>query len=169
MADLEALLEPLIDDLGYEVVRLQFNTGGGRAHLQLMADPKDGGVMGLDDCTQLSREISAVLDVEDPIAGAFTLEVSSPGTDRPLTRLKDFARYVGFEAKFETHEPLAGQKRYRGELAGVKGQTIAFVSDQGPGSLEFSQLAKAKLVMNDKLAQAALKGLFPPARAPLET
>ncbi len=169
MADLETLLEPLIDDLGYEVVRFQFNTGGGRAHLQLMVDPKDGGAMGLDDCAQLSREISAVLDVEDPIAGAFTLEVSSPGTDRPLTRLKDFARYVGFDAKFETLEPLAGQKRYRGELAGVRGQTIAFVSDQGLGKLEFSQLAKAKLVMNDKLAQAALKGLFPPALATLET
>ena len=168
MAQLEELLEPLIDDLGFEVVRFQFNTGGGRPHLQIMAEPKDGSVMGVEGCGLLSREISALLDVEDPIASAFDLEVSSPGTDRPLTRLKDFARYVGYEAKFETRDLIEGQKRYRGELIGVEGQHITFISDKGEQSLAFDQIAKAKLVLNDKLTKAVLKGHFPPPPVTLE-
>ena len=168
MAQLEELLEPLIEDLGYEVVRFQFNTGGGRPHLQIMAEPKDGSVMGVESCSLLSREISALLDVEDPIASAFDLEVSSPGTDRPLTRLKDFARYAGYEAKIETHDLIDGQKRYRGDLAGLDGDQIKFTSDQGEQSLAFDQLAKAKLVLNDKLTKAALKGQFPPPPVTLE-
>jgi len=162
MAELENLLEPLIDDLGFEVVRLQFNTGGGRPHLQVMAEPKDGSVMGVEGCSLLSREISALLDVEDPIASAFDLEVSSPGTDRPLTRLKDFARYVGYEAKIETHDLIDGQKRYRGDLDGVEGSHIKFTAEQSAQTLPFDQLAKAKLVLNDKLTRAAMKGQFPP-------
>lgn len=162
MAALEELLEPLIVDLGFELVRVQFNTGGGRPHLQIMAEPNDGSVMGAEGCSKLSREISALLDVEDPIASAFELEVSSPGTDRPLTRLKDFARYVGYEAKFETAQPIDGQKRYRGDLLNVEGTTISFVNDQGEHSLAFDQIAKSKLVMNDRLTKAALKGQFPP-------
>ena len=162
MAALETMLEPLIDDLGFELVRMQFNTGGGRPHLQIMAEPQDGSPMGADGCTMLSREISALLDVEDPIASAFELEVSSPGTDRPLTRLKDFARYMGYEVKFETAQPIDGQKRYRGDLSQLDGETIHFSNDQGDHALDFDQLAKAKLVMNDRLTQAALKGQFPP-------
>lgn len=162
MAELETLLEPLIDDLGFEVVRFQFNTGGGRPHLQIMAEPKDGSVMGVEGCSLLSREISALLDVEDPIAAAFDLEVSSPGTDRPLTRLKDFARYVGYEVRIETHDLIDGQKRYRGDLAGVEGTDIKITSDQGEQTLAFDQLAKAKLVLNDTLTRAAMKGQFPP-------
>ena len=162
MANLETLLEPLIDDLGFEVVRFQFNTGGGRPHLQIMAEPKDGSVMGVKGCGLLSREISALLDVEDPIASAFDLEVSSPGTDRPLTRLKDFARYVGYEARIETHDLINGQKRYRGELGGLAGTTIHVQCEGTPVSLAFDQIAKAKLVLNDKLTNAALKGQLPP-------
>ena len=162
MASLETLLEPLIVDLGYELVRLQFNTGGGRPHLQIMAEPNDGSIMGADGCSKVSREVSALLDVEDPIASAFELEVSSPGTDRPLTRLKDFARYIGYEAKFETAQAIEGQKRYRGDLLSVADAHIHFTNDQGTHSLAFDQLAKAKLVMNDRLTQAALKGQFPP-------
>ena len=162
MAALETLLEPLMDDLGFELVRMQFNTGGGRPHLQIMAEPQNGAPMGAEGCSLLSREISALLDVEDPIASAFELEVSSPGTDRPLTRLKDFARYVGYEAKMETVQPIKGQKRYRGDLTQLEDQTIHFSNDQGGHQLAFSQLAKAKLVMNDRLTQAVLKGQFPP-------
>ena len=162
MAALEGLLEPLIDDLGYEVVRLRFKSGGGRPQLQVMAEPKDGSAMAVEDCALLSREISALLDVEDPIALAFDLEVSSPGIDRPLTRLKDFARYAGFEAKLETVELIDGQKRYRGDLDGVKGSDIKFISDQGPQRLPFDRLAKAKLVLNDTLTRAARQGQFPP-------
>ena len=166
MVSLEELIEPLVIDLGYELVRLQFNTGGGRPHLQIMAEPKDGTPMGAEGCSKLSREISALMDVEDPIASAFDLEVSSPGTDRPLTRLKDFARYVGYTAKAETHDPIEGQRRFRGTLTKVAESTIHFTNDQGDFSLAFDQIARAKLVMDDHLTQAALKGNFPPP--PLE-
>ena len=169
MARLETLLEPLITDLGYEIVRVRFSADGGRSRLQVMVEPQGGGSMALDSCALLSREISALLDVEDPIEERFHLEVSSPGTDRPLTRLKDFALYVGYDAKFETLEPIQGQKRYRGELAGVDGQTIRYLSDKGPATLDYSNLAKAKLVLNDKLTQAVLKGHFPPKPQILET
>lgn len=168
MASLEDLLLPLIDELGFELVRLQFNTGGGRPHLQVMAEPKDGSVMGVDGCTLLSREISALMDAEDPIVSAFDLEVSSPGTDRPLTRLKDFIRYKGYEAKVETLELIEGQKRYRGALNGAKDQNVLLNTDQGTISLEFKQIAKAKLVLTDKLTKAALRGEFPPAPVSLE-
>lgn len=162
MAILEDLIEPLVDDLEFELVRLQFNTGGGRPHLQIMAEPKDGSPMGAEGCSKLSREISALMDVEDPIASAFDLEVSSPGTDRPLTRLKDFARYIGYEAKAEAHTPIDGQRRFRGTLTKVAQPSIHFTNDQGDFALTFDQIAKAKLVMNDHLTQAALKGQFPP-------
>lgn len=163
MAQLETLLEPLIEDLGFEVVRLQFNSGGGRAQLQVMAEPKDGSVMTVGGCSLLSREISALLDVEDPIASAYDLEVSSPGTDRPLTRAKDFARYQGYTAKLETCALIEGQKRYRGVLAGFAEGHVLLTTDQGELAFDVVQIAKAKLVLDDKLTRAALTGQFPPA------
>ena len=162
MSYLESLLEPVINDLGFDLVRLQFNAGNKRSHLQIMAEPKNGDIMGVEQCSLLSREISALLDVEDSIATAFDLEVSSPGTDRPLTRLKDFVRYVGYETKLETKELVNGQKRYRGDLIGVENGCIKLDSSGKHFSFAFHQIAKAKLVLNDKLTRAALKGQFPP-------
>src|SRR5215468_7998256 len=112
-AKVEGLLAPALDALGYGIVRVQFNNGR-RATLQIMAERHDGTSMSVDDCAQISRAASALLDVEDPIQGTYDLEVSSPGIDRPLTRRHDFERFAGFEAKLDTDRLLDGRKRFRG-------------------------------------------------------
>ena len=105
------IITPVIEDMGYELVRLRL-MGGEVATLQVMADKPDGGIE-VDDCAQISTAISATLDVEDPIVEAYNLEVSSPGIDRPLTRLKDFEAFEGYEAKLETAELIDGRKRFK--------------------------------------------------------
>ena len=118
---LAALLIPSIEGMGFELVRLRLMAGK-KATLQIMAERSDG-TMEVEDCAELSRQISAVLDVEDPIEREYTLEVSSPGIDRPLTRLKDFDLFEGYEAKIETAEMIDGRRRFKGTLAGVEGST----------------------------------------------
>lgn len=113
-----AIVEPSLTDLGYGVVRVRF-TGGGRACLQIMAERLDGVAMSIDDCSEISHVASALLDVEDPITGAYQLEVSSPGIDRPLVRRADFERFRGFEVRIETRHPVAGRKRFKGLLEGL--------------------------------------------------
>ena len=117
------IVTPVVEDMGYEVVRTRLMTGK-ESILQVMAQGADGTIE-VDACGRISTAISAVMDVEDPILDAYTLEVSSPGIDRPLTRLKDFETFEGFEAKVETGEMIDGQKRFRGELAGVEGDDVA--------------------------------------------
>src|SRR5690554_5392970 len=107
-----ALIEPSLEEMGYELVRVQL-TGGPRPGLQIMAERADRAQMSVEDCAAISRAISAILDVEDPIAGAYTLEVSSPGIDRPLTRPEDFDRFQGFEARIECREAVEGRRRLR--------------------------------------------------------
>ena len=121
---LEQLIEPALADLGFECVRIRYTVRGGksvRGQLQIMAEPADLRVMTVEDCATISRHLSAVLDVEDPIADAYQLEISSPGMDRPLTRLKDFSRFSGELVKITLKQMLEGQKRYRGRLVGVDG------------------------------------------------
>src|SRR5690606_1269478 len=122
--------------------------------LQVMAERPDG-TMEVEDCAQLSRQLSAVLDVEDPIASEYTLEVSSPGIDRPLTRLGDFERWEGYEARLETAELIDGRKRFRGVLAGTEGDEVLIdVEDDTIGGtigLKFDWLSDAKLVLTDEL------------------
>src|SRR5258708_25130091 len=118
VAKVEDLLAPVLEALGYGIVRVQLHSGR-RATLQIMAERRDGAAMSVDDCAQISRAASALLDVEDPITGAYDLEVSSPGIDRPLTRLQDFERFAGFEAKLETDRLLDGRRRFRGRILGV--------------------------------------------------
>jgi ribosome maturation factor RimP len=130
-------------------------SGDRRVHLQIMAERHDGGGMQVEDCARLSRAVSAVLEVEDPIAGSFELEVSSPGLDRPLTRLADFARFAGHEAKLETSLPIDGRRRWRGRLLGVTGENIRLAFDEGEIEVPFRVLAKAKLVLTDDLLAAA--------------
>ena len=121
-----------------------------------MAERPDG-TMEVEDCADLSRQISAIMEVEDPIASEYNLEVSSPGIDRPLTRLKDFDRWEGHEAKLETVEMIDGQKRFKGILAGTDGDEVLLEIDQGTIGLEFDWLADAKLVLTDDLITESLR------------
>ena len=151
-----AIVEPIIEDLGYELVRVQlFSSPKGEAStLQIMAELPDG-TMTVDGCAKISREISVILDVEDPIDSEYVLEVSSPGLDRPLTRLKDFVNYAGFEAKIELTKAVDNRKRYRGKLLGTEGEVILIKVDGENFEINFSDVHKAKLVMTDELMDAA--------------
>ena len=157
MEQIERLIEPSLRDMGYNLVRVQF-TGGHRAVLQIMAERADDGEMDVDDCAALSRTISALLDVEDPIASGYTLEVSSPGIDRPLVKPDDFDRFAGLEAKLELAVPVDGRKRFRGRLMGMAGDRVR-ISFGGGGTVElpFADIAQAKLVLTDELIDASLK------------
>ncbi len=148
-----AAIEPTVADLGYDLVlvRLSGESGEGRVHLQVMAEPADGSGMTVDDCAAVSRAVSAVLDVEDPIEGAYTLEVSSPGVERPLTREGDFERYAGHKAKVELGVPMEdGRKRFRGTVLGCEeGRVILRLDDDSEVALPFRDVARAKLMMED--------------------
>jgi ribosome maturation factor RimP len=150
---IEHLLAPTLEALGYAVVRVQF-TSGRRATLQIMAERIDGTAMSVDDCAEISRAASAVLDVEDPIPSAYSLEVSSPGIDRPLTRRDDFARFAGFEAKLETRAPIDGRKRFKGKLLGLEAETVKIEVEGAALALPLEEIEKAKLVLTDDLIAA---------------
>lgn len=152
---LAGIVTPVIEDLGYELVRLRL-MGGKTPTLQIMADKPDGGIE-VDDCAKISTEISAVLDVEDPIEDEYALEVSSPGIDRPLTRLKDFDAWAGYEVKLETTELIEGQRRFKGEIVGIEGDEVLVNIDQGTIGLKFEWLSDAKLVLTDDLIRDILR------------
>ncbi|MBC7146238.1 MAG: ribosome maturation factor RimP [Thioclava marina] len=156
---LAEIVTPVIEGLGFELVRLRLQ-GGKTATLQIMADRPEGGIV-VDDCAAISTAVSAALDVEDPIEDKYTLEVSSPGIDRPLTRLKDFDAWEGYEAKIETTEPIDGRKRFKGILRGTEGdEALIEIEDQGEEvviGLNFDLLADAKLVLTDDLITEMLR------------
>jgi ribosome maturation factor RimP len=153
---LEALIAPSLDALGYELVRVQLQ-GQQRLTLQVMADRKDGVMMAVEDCADISRALSALLDVEDPITGAYTLEVSSPGIDRPLTRGKDFERWAGFEIKLEAIQPIEGRKRFRGKLLGLDDEgRIRLAVETGEVTIPLTNIRGAKLVLTDELIAASM-------------
>ncbi|MBA3324111.1 MAG: ribosome maturation factor RimP [Rhodobacteraceae bacterium] len=151
---LAAIVAPTIEGLGFDLVRLRL-MGGRRATLQIMAERPEGGIE-VEDCARLSRAVSAVLDVEDPISGEYTLEVSSPGIDRPLTRLKDFERHEGYEVRLETSELIEGRKRFKGVLAGVQDAEVLIEIPEGVIGLQFDWLTDAKLVLTDALIAESL-------------
>ncbi len=157
---LAQIVEPVAVDMGLELVRLRL-MGGQHPTLQIMAQKPDG-TMEVEDCARLSTAVSAVLDVEDPISDAYTLEVSSPGIDRPLTRLKDFEQWAGFEAKVETSEAIDGRKRFKGTVQGTEGDEVLLeIEDKGQPvtiGLKFDWLADAKLVLTDELIRDTLRG-----------
>ena len=153
---LAEIVMPVIEGLGYELVRLRY-MGGKTPTLQIMADKPDGGIE-VDDCAIISKDVSAVLDVEDPIVDEYNLEVSSPGIDRPLTRLKDFEAWQGYEVKLETTELIDGRKRFKGMLRGVEDGEILVDIPEGTIGLQFDWLADAKLVLTDELLAESLKG-----------
>ncbi len=158
---LAEIIEPVIADMGYELVRVRLMSGN-EPTLQIMADKSDGGIE-VDHCAEISTAVSAVLDVEDPILDAYTLEVSSPGIDRPLTRIKDFETYEGYDAKLETAESIDGRRRFKGVLAGVEGNEVLInVAAAGEGGemtigLDFDWLSDAKLVLTDDLIKEMLR------------
>ncbi|OAN50196.1 ribosome maturation factor RimP [Paramagnetospirillum marisnigri] len=154
---LEALIAPSLDAMGYELVRVQLQ-GKQRLTLQVMADRKDGVMMTVEDCADISRSISALLDVEDPISAAYTLEVSSPGIDRPLTRAKDFEIWAGFEAKMEASQPIDGRKRFRGKLLGLdEAGNVRLGVETGEVAIPMADVRGAKLVLTDELIAATMR------------
>jgi ribosome maturation factor RimP len=149
------IVAPTVEALGFGLVRIRV-MGGRRQTLQIMAERPDGR-MEVDDCADLSRAISAVLDVEDPIDREYTLEVSSPGIDRPLTRLEDFERWKGWTARLETDEMIGGRKRFKGELVGIEGDAVLLEIEEGEIAIPFAALSDAKLVLTDDLIEASLR------------
>ncbi|MFN3859040.1 MAG: ribosome maturation factor RimP [Caulobacter sp.] len=146
------LLDPVAEAAGYEIVRLRL-MGGQTRRLQIMAERPDGEMV-VEDCARLSRAISEVMDAADPISGEYTLEVSSPGIDRPLTRLKDFDTYEGLEARIELDRLAEGRKRFRGELAGTEGDQVGLNLEGEADTtlmIPFDWIVEAKLILNDAL------------------
>jgi len=152
---LAEILTPIIEGLGFELVRVRM-MGGKSKTVQIMAERPEGGIE-VDECAEISNAVSAVLDVEDPIEDAYTLEVSSPGIDRPLTRLKDFDTWEGYEAKIETTEMIDGRRRFKGVLAGIEGNEVLINLDEGTIGLTFDWLSDAKLVLTDDLVREMLR------------
>ena len=148
------LIEPSLAAMGYRLVRVAV-TSGRRATLQVMAEHLDDAAMTVDDCADISRSVSAILDVADPIAGAYMLEVSSPGIDRPLVRAEDYDRFSGFEARIELAEPRDGRKRFRGRLLGTAGPDVRIATEAGEVLLPLADVTRAKLVLTDDLLAAA--------------
>jgi len=152
-AQLLEMLDPVAEAAGFEIVRLRLMAGKERRRLQIMAETPEGD-MTVEGCTVLSRAFSEILDAADPISGEYTLEVSSPGIDRPLTRLKDFDTWEGFEARIELDRLADNRKRFKGELAGTEdGQVGINVEGEAETTLyiPFDWILEAKLVLDDKL------------------
>lgn len=151
-----ALIEPAAADLGYEIVRIRV-MGARRKTLQIMAETPDGR-MNSGDCEKLSRGLSPLLDAEDPMTGEYYLEVSSPGIDRPLTRLQDFERWAGWQAKLELDRLVEGRKRWTGVLAGIEDDNVCLdvEGEEDTALIPFAWIATAKLVLTDELIRESL-------------
>lgn len=149
------IVQPVIEGMGFELVRVRM-IGSKHKTLQIMAERPDGGIE-VDDCARISTAVSATLDVDDPLEDAYSLEVSSPGIDRPLTRLKDFETYEGFEAKLETDQMIDGRRRFKGPLHGVEGDEVLIEIEEGIVGLQFNWLSDAKLVLTDELIADSLR------------
>lgn len=154
-SEIERLVAPALDAMGFTLVRVKLTgMGGARRTLQIMAERGDSGIT-VDDCAVISRAVSALLDVEDPFSGQYTLEISSPGLDRPLVRERDFERFAGFEARVETRQPIDGRRRFRGQLAGISGGKVCIVLGADKVHIPFTEISAAKLVLTDELLAAA--------------
>jgi len=150
------IIGPAIEDLGFELVRVLLS-GQRRKKLQIMAEPLDGSPMNVDHCADISRAVSALLDVEDPIDDAYVLEVSSPGIDRPLVKLVDFDRFKGFDARVEMHTGIDGRRRFSGRLLGIADDHVVMDVEEGEVRLPYADIQKSKLLMTDELIQAHMK------------
>ena len=150
-----ALIEPVANDLGYDVVRVRVMAGK-RPTLQIMAERRSDGLMNVDDCAALSQAVSSTLEVEDPLRDAYVLEVSSPGLDRPLTSLKDFETYQGYLARIELDRLVEGRKRFRGILVGTDGCNVDINLDgeTETAQIPFEWIAESKLLITDELIKS---------------
>ncbi len=158
---LQRMIEPEVEHLGYALVRVAMIGGTSDPTLQVMAERPDTRQLGIADCERISRRLSEVLDLADPIAGSYRLEVSSPGIDRPLTRLKDYRDWTGFEARLTLAEPRDERKQFTGTLQGVESNNVKILAKNGETyALPISTIASAKLLLTDRLIAAT---------APLET
>jgi ribosome maturation factor RimP len=155
IAGLQRMIEPEVKRLGYELVRVMMIGGSSDPTLQVMAERPDTRQLDIVDCERISRHLSDMLDLADPIDGSYRLEVSSPGIDRPLTRPKDFADWAGFEARITLREPREGRKQYTGTIAGLVHNHV-HLTDKGGKThvIHPSDIASAKLVLTDELIQA---------------
>lgn len=155
---IRGMVEPSVNALGYAVVQLRLMEGKYRKRLEIMAERTDGTAMGFDDCTAITRAVSALLDVDDPISGAYDLEVLSPGIDRPLTCPADFERYKGYEIKVETVLAVdSGRKRLKGK-AEPKGKSgIVITTTEGLVEVAYTNIRSAKLVITDELINEHLR------------
>ena len=155
IAGLERLIGPEVKHLGYDLVRLAMIGGASDPTLQVMAERPDTRQLDLSDCERISRRLSEVLDLADPIAGSYRLEVSSPGIDRPLTRLKDFSDWKGYDARLTLAEPHEGRKQFTGVLRGLEGDLVLIrTKNDESHALSFSEISSAKLLLTDKLINA---------------
>jgi ribosome maturation factor RimP len=153
-AKLAAIIEPRLQAMGFELVRVAI-LGRERPTVQVMADRQDGSQISIDDCQQISQDVSAAIDVDDPIPGAWTLEVSSAGIDRPLTRVKDWNRFAGHLARVETYVPQDGRKRFAGVVLGADDTAARIRLDDGSEVvIRHSDIRRAKLVLTDALIEA---------------
>lgn len=145
---IEALVAPVVEEMGFNLVLVSVDAGRGRPAVRVMAERPDG-TMSIDDCARLSRALSQVFEAADPISGEYTLEVSSPGVDRPLVRVGDYDRFAGWTAKLETATPIDGQKRFRGRILGTEDGRIRMELEDRTMVVDFADIVKAKLVPGD--------------------
>ena len=139
-----AIIEPVVTGLGFELVGVEFLAQGRHSLLRVYVDSELG--INVDDCADVSRQLSAVLDVDDPLPGAYTLEVSSPGLERPLFEIEDFERFAGCRARLRLAVPLDGQRKFKGTLNGVRNNNVLLMEDDRELSLPFDQIDKANLI-----------------------
>jgi ribosome maturation factor RimP len=152
------IITPVLIDLGVALVSVKIIGEGGSRNLQIMAEDPTTHNLGVEKCAEVSRAVSAILDVEDPIEGHYRLEVSSPGIDRVLLKPEDFQTWAGFEARVETEMPLAsGQRRFKGVLKGIENNVVRINTEQGEAEIPFADIAKAKLLLTDQLIKATAK------------
>ncbi len=147
-------VSPVLETMGYDLVRVKYSQGSGPARMQIMIERCDGAATTIEDCTRASRALSAVLDVEDPVSHSYGLEVSSPGVDRPLVRIDDFIRFAGFEARVETSEIFEGRRRFRGHLLGADKGIIHMKSAAEEYAIPFELISRAQLILTDELLQS---------------
>jgi ribosome maturation factor RimP len=156
-ADLAAvtkLIEPEVEALGFDLVRVAMTGGRSDPTLQVMAERADTRQLDLDDCQAISRRLSDLLDAKDPIEGSYRLEVSSPGIDRPLTRRQDYSDWAGHEARLKLAETIDGAKQVSGTIKGIDGSIISITTPKGLREVPYESIASAKLLLTDKLINA---------------
>ncbi len=157
ISKIQTIIEPSLTDLGFEIVLLKMADGAKKKTLTLMTERLDGVMMSIADCTEISRTVSALMDVEDPITSAYDLEVCSPGIDRPLVKFSDFERHKNFEIKLESLIPVDGRKRFRGMLVEAKEAVVTMGIDGKSYEIAFPNIRSAKLVMTDALVESFMK------------